>query len=151
MFEDVQKILNELMSPVLEELDLEVLEFSIKHRNKTIAVSVIADGLTKPITIDQCSRLNKVLTKAIDDQELIHGEYTVEVSSPGLDRPLRSERDFERVVSKRVRFHLKEKILDKVEHEGVVLEVIPGQVIISVKDEPLAIPVAIINKAVQVI
>ncbi|MCD4780527.1 MAG: hypothetical protein K8S27_08280 [Candidatus Omnitrophica bacterium] len=151
MFEDEQKTLSQILSPILDELDLEILEFSIKHRNKTVAVNVIVDGQTKPITIDECSRLNKIIGKTIESRDLIRGEYTVEVFSPGLDRPLKTERDFRKVIGKRVRFHLKEKILNKVEHEGVVKGVIPGRVMILIKDESVAIPVEHINKAVQVL
>jgi len=55
------------------------------------------------ITLDDCAHVSRQLSARLDAEDPIDGRYTLEVSSPGLDRPLSRERDFERFAGQRVR------------------------------------------------
>jgi ribosome maturation factor RimP len=67
-------------------------------------VSAVARGLPRTgVTLDDCAELSRALSAALDVEDPIIGRYELEVSSPGLDRPLRTQAHFERFVGSKVR------------------------------------------------
>jgi ribosome maturation factor RimP len=152
----------EKIDPVLKSYGrkwgIELVDFSIKSRarGESSIIEIIADRAQAPklgqggITIDECAQFNVYVTKEIEMLGL-GDDYEVQVSSPGLDRPLKTERDFLRVVGKDVRFHLREPIEEKREYSGTVKQVMHDQVVINSKVHAMAIPFTKISKAVQVI
>ena len=86
-----------------------------------------------------------------EEENFILGRYIVEVSSPGLDRPLKTVKDFLKVMGREVRFHLLEPIENKIEHSGKIKEVHDDEVVIESKLQTITIPFRIIQKAVQII
>jgi ribosome maturation factor RimP len=69
------------------------------------------EGATVPIvTVDDCAKVSALLGAALDEADLITHEYSLEVSSPGLDRPLRTDRHFVRFVGHRARIRLNKGI-----------------------------------------
>ncbi|HLF18068.1 MAG TPA: ribosome maturation factor RimP [Candidatus Omnitrophota bacterium] len=151
MFEDVKTRIEEFLAPILEEHDLEIVDFTIHHHNRTVAVLMILDHYEGGITLDECSRVNKKVSLFIESESLFEGDYTIEVSSPGLDRPLKTHKDFTRVKGRMVKFHLSKIVENKLEHDGVVSEVTADGVTIHTHVKELVIPLAIIQKAVQII
>ena len=69
-------------------------------RRSLLRVFVYHEG---GVTLDQCARLSDLIGDLIEPTELFEGGYTLEVSSPGLDRPLRTVRDFRYRIGERVR------------------------------------------------
>jgi ribosome maturation factor RimP len=86
----------------------------------------------------------------LDENEFIDNRYILEVSSPGLDRPLVTKNDFLRCLKKRVRFFLTEPINGKPEWEGAILKADDEAVYVDIGEE-LVIPLSKINKAKQII
>ena len=109
--EDIER----LIMPCIKKLFVELIELRIKHRGKTVIVDVTADKPQGGITLGECSIVNKHIAKKIEEKGLIEDPYEVEVASPGLDRPLVTEKDFTRVIGRSVRFHLLEPIEEKCE------------------------------------
>ena len=137
--------------PCIEELSVELIDLKVKHRGKTVVVDIVADRPNGGITIDECTYINKKVDRIIGKRQWFGEDYTVEVSSPGLDRALRTSKDFARVLGRQVRFHLLEPIEGKIEHLGEVMEVKENQVLIKKNDVTITIPLKHISKAVQVI
>lgn len=143
--------IKEIIQPSIEALDLELIELKVHQRQNVKAVVVIVDRLEGGITIDECSHINRQLSENLEVDQLIQRDYTIEVSSPGLDRPLKTDQDFIRVKGRIVKFHLKETVENKLEHDGVVQSVEGQNVIINSKSKLLVIPLANIQKATQLI
>ena len=99
----------------------------------------------------ECTRLNQKVTEAIDQQNLIGQRYLLEVSSPGLDRPLRTPRDFLRVMGRPVKFFLSQPVQGKLEHQGIVKQITDQEVLMETQTTQIAIPLNLINKAQQII
>jgi ribosome maturation factor RimP len=80
-------------------------------------VRVVAD---RPggIDLDTCAAVSSELGRMLDVDDPIPGQYTLEVTSPGLDRPLRTAEDFRRNMGRRVRV-----VFAQAQHEGIVQEV----------------------------
>ncbi len=139
-----------LIMPFIKELSTELVELQVKHHEKTVVIDIIAD---KPggITIGECTSINKKVDRAIENKQWFGEDYTVRVSSPGLDRALKTQKDFIRVLGRTVRFHLLKPIEGKIEHIGEVADAKEDQILIKKNDKIIIIPLERISKAVQVI
>jgi ribosome maturation factor RimP len=85
----------ELAEKVAGEHGVEVLELALRHHGKSRVLSVVLDS-DDPIDADLIERVTKGLSRALDDDDPLPGSYTLEVTTPGLDRPLRNGRDYRR-------------------------------------------------------
>ncbi len=138
---------------VLSQIDdaFELVELRVKGHENARMIEILADKKEGKITIEECALLNKRLSQAIEDGNILDGDYSFEVSSPGLDRSLKTRRDFERVLGKDVRFHLLELIEGKLEHSGEIIEVTDNGVVVGIKAGKIILPLNKINKAVLIL
>ncbi|MBP9853928.1 MAG: ribosome maturation factor RimP [Candidatus Omnitrophica bacterium] len=146
---EIYKQVNELIAPLLDEFGVELVELTIKYQNQAYNVDVFADKPQGGITLDICAKLNLKISALLEEKDIFDLPYIVGVSSPGLDRPLKSIKDFLRVKGKKVRFYLSERINNKLEHVGTILGANELEIIINQNDEVLNIPLEKINKAIQ--
>ncbi len=100
------------INPLIESLGYEVVYLEIlTHRQKTLRLFIDFRVSTadKTIGIEDCVRVTKALDEPLDQvpliEEIFHGAYELEVSSPGVDRPLRQAKDFSRFTGREVRIH----------------------------------------------
>jgi ribosome maturation factor RimP len=135
-----------LLEPPIEALGFELLEieFAQAGRGGTLRIYIDrnpSDGDRAPsedspsqggISVDDCAAVSHAVSEVLDAEDPIKGHYTLEVSSPGLDRVLRKHAHFERFVGERVYVELKLPIegrrrfagtLKSVESEAIVVEV----------------------------
>ncbi len=94
-----------IASPILRALSLELVDIICAGRGNHLLVRVFID---KPggVTVGDCEQAHVSIGHALDVEDPISSAYTLEVSSPGLDRPLKVPSDFERCLGKRVRIKL---------------------------------------------
>ena len=87
--------IKELALPLLGQMGAELVELKLHTYRRKSQLQFLVD---KPggITIDECARLNQAIGHKLDEQGLMNDSYILEVSSPGLDRPLVRTRDFQR-------------------------------------------------------
>jgi len=151
MFEKAKERISEVIAPALKKYNLEVFDISIKRHGNTIAVILIVDHSEGGIMIDECSHINKLISRFLEEENVLEGDYTVEVSSPGLDRSLKTLMDFKRVRGKKVKFHLTQAIENKLEHDGIIKNTEADAVTVDIKQNTVTIPLILIQKAVQII
>ncbi|HLG93781.1 MAG TPA: ribosome maturation factor RimP [candidate division Zixibacteria bacterium] len=94
------------MTEILENEGFELVELAVLDRGHKTLVRVFADRPTGGISIGECARLSGKLSDWFDLENVFERAYVLEVSSPGLDRPLVTRRDFERKVGREVRIWL---------------------------------------------
>lgn len=114
-------------------------------------LEVLADRIEGGITLDECSRLNKELIGILEQEGPSVEHYTLDVSSPGMDRPLVTLADFTRVRGRELRLFLKEKHNGKMEIQGTLESVGDNQITVKTKDTIIQVFLDKINKAKQVI
>lgn len=90
-----------LAEPVLGRHDAELVELAVK-RGPTYLVRLTVDR-EQGIDLETCAKVSEELSRLMDADDPIPGHYTLEVTSPGADRPLQSERDFRRNHGRNVR------------------------------------------------
>lgn len=131
-----------IVEPILADKGVELVELTTRPQGRQLLVRLLVD---KPggITLAQCAGLNNHIGQALEAANLIEESYTVEVSSPGLDRPLTSKRDFERAVGEPLQLDVKidegryrpmEGVLLAVQPEAVVLQLPAGNVVVPMAD-----------------
>ncbi|MGI9386307.1 MAG: ribosome maturation factor RimP, partial [Methyloligellaceae bacterium] len=83
-----------IAEPVLKSLGFRLVRVVVSGRSGT-TVQIMADRPTGSITIEDCTLISRQLSSVLDAHELMAGEYNLEISSPGIDRPLVRPSDFE--------------------------------------------------------
>jgi ribosome maturation factor RimP len=126
--------------PVLARHGAELVELAVK-RGRTQLVRVVADR-EGGIDLETCARVSDELSRMLDADDPIMGRYTLEVTSPGLDRPLRTSADFRRALGRRVRI-----VLAQSQHEGTLEDVGDDRVRVSTDKGPVETPLADIANA----
>jgi ribosome maturation factor RimP len=101
--------ISEAVSPILWTLGLELADVVCVGQGPRSIVRVFID---KPegVTLDDCERAHKALGPALDVADPFSHAYTLEVSSPGLDRPFKRIQDYRRAIGKRVTLKLREPL-----------------------------------------
>ena len=102
---DLIERVRSLAEPVLARHGAELVDVQVK-RGRTQLVRVVADQ-PGGITLDVCAQVSEELSRMLDVDDPIQGRYTLEVTSPGLDRPLRTEEDFRKNAGRKVKVVLK--------------------------------------------
>lgn len=110
-------------------------------------LKVLIDAPCGGITIKECAVVNRKLSELFEAGESLEEAYSVEVSSPGVDWPLKEAPDFRRVISEKVHIYLKEKQEDKTEIAGILKEIREDSLILEIDNESVEIKLDNINKA----
>jgi ribosome maturation factor RimP len=88
-----------------------VVDVIVSLRNNPKKLLVILDG-DKGISIDDCAELSRELSQQLDETNLIDGAFTLEVSTPGLDQPLKNRRQYVKNIGRKVKVKTKEKTVE---------------------------------------
>ncbi|MBI5149296.1 MAG: hypothetical protein HZA28_00795 [Candidatus Omnitrophica bacterium] len=137
--------------PCILKAGAELIEFNLKRRGRTYIVEVLADKENGGITISECSAINKGIFYACEQSGVMGEDFEVDVSSPGLDRPLKTPKDFKRVIGRNIRFHLGVPVNGRQEYSGTLRDVREDQVIADTAQGLMELPISQIQKAVQII
>jgi len=151
---DKQAIIEELINIVgdcLKSQGFELVDLIHRYEGRDLFLRILADRPEGGITLDECSRINKQICGILDRNNIISGEYILEVFSPGIDRPLKNESDFSRSKNRKVKFYLCEAISGRIEIDGVVKKVEEDEVYVEAGTGLINIPLSKINKARQII
>lgn len=143
--------LNIFVADFLKSRNLDLIEIIHRYEGKDLYLRILTDKPEGGINMDECARVNRDLGEALDAQEALQQRYILEVSSPGLDRPLTTEADFKRSLNKNIKFFLNDFIKGKVEWDGIINKVSEGRVFITAQGSLLEIPLEKINKAKQIL
>lgn len=99
------------------------------------------------IKMDDCSRVSHQLSGVLDVEDPIQAEYNLEVSSPGMDRPLFEQEHFERFTGHQVNIRLMHGIDGRRKYKGLLKGIEDGNVLLEVEDELISLPLDSINEA----
>ena len=126
--------LRSLLEPVVERLGYELVHVT-QGGSKTRALRMFIDA-PGGITVDDCERVSRQVSDVLDVEGMVEGEYTLEVSSPGLDRPLVKREHFEQVQGKDVSIRMQSLHFGRRKFRGSLLEVRRDAVLVEVDGEP---------------
>lgn len=126
--------LTELLTPIVADLGLECLgvEYSPSHGNGLVRVYI--DAVDRAVTVDDCEAVSRQVSAILDVNDPIDDRYTLEVSSPGLDRPLYTPAHFARYIGGAAKIELNLPLNGRRRFQGPILAV-EGDTIAVEQDE----------------
>ncbi|MCX8109719.1 MAG: ribosome maturation factor RimP [Syntrophorhabdaceae bacterium] len=141
----IEKV-KECLMPLINEYGLELVdvEFKTSGRRWLLRVFIDKEG---GVVLSDCENISRELSLILDVEDFIKHPYVLEVSSPGLTRPLKTRQDFVRSIGKPCRILTSEKIENKNEFKGKILDVREDEIEIKGKIGVFTIPIYAIKKA----
>lgn len=124
----------ELVLPIVTENHFELVDVEYVKEGGTWYLRAYID---KPggITVDDCEIVNRALSDLLDEKDFIEESYILEVSSPGLGRPLKKERDFERSLGEEVEIRTYRMVEKQKEFRGILKSYDKNMVTIVTEEE----------------
>ena len=119
MSSQVIKTTEELVLPIVEEKDLELVDIEYVKEGKNWFLRVYIDK-AGGVDIAECGEVSEQLSEKLDETDPIKEAYFLEVSSPGVERPLKTTEDFEKNIGKNVFVKLYEPIDGEKQFEGIL-------------------------------
>jgi ribosome maturation factor RimP len=138
--------LTELFEPTIEALQLELWGVEHIQQGKYSLLRIYIDA-DQGITADDCANVSRQLGALLDVEDPIAGEYTLEVSSPGLDRPLFTAKQFEQFVGSEVSLRMRSAIEGRRKFQGSIVKLDGDNIFLHVDGEDYELPHADIDKA----
>ena len=137
-----------MVSPILDDLGLELYDMEFSGGVLKVTIDTPA-GQEAGVDIDQISRVNRLLGRELDHNDVVPGRYTLEVSSPGLERNLRTPHHFQREVGKDVSIRLVAEHEGQRRFAGALVAATDATATVRVADtaQSVEIPLSLIEKA----
>ena len=140
--------LDDLLEPVVSSMGYEFvgLEYLSQGRHSVLRIYIDSEN---GITVDDCADVSHQLSAVLDVEDPIANEYTLEVSSPGMDRPLFRPEHYARFAGEEVKFKTSRPQLDNGQRKfkGIIDSVEGDNIIFVIEDKKLSVPFAEIDKA----
>ncbi|MFW2439532.1 MAG: ribosome maturation factor RimP [Arenicellales bacterium] len=142
----LEKKLSNLFEPVIESMAYELVGVELTGSGNGTILRIYIDA-ENGITVDDCQAVSYQVSGILDVEDPLQGHYTLEVSSPGLDRPLVKPEHFEQFTGELVKIRSTEAVLGRKNFKGI-LESFDGEYLyVAVDNEVFEIPFDIVEKA----
>lgn len=144
---DPAKRVETIIAPTLQDMGFEVVRVQIsgsQRRTLQVMAERHDDGT---MTVDDCAAISRSISALLDVEDPIKGSYTLEVSSPGLDRPLTRERDYTRFAGLEAKVELRAPLDGQKRFRGRIQGFADGEVSLEVEGARVALPFAEIERA----
>ena len=135
--EEIESKVEELCMPFCEEKGYEIVEVEYVKEGSEYILRIYAEK-EGGITIEDCVAISKYIDPILDSEDILDNEYRLQVSSPGLDRTLKKEKDFIRYQERLVELRTYEKIDGTKEHEGILKGLIDGNIVLIENDKEVS-------------
>ncbi|MBQ9886494.1 MAG: ribosome maturation factor RimP [Lachnospiraceae bacterium] len=117
--EEIERMTEELVTPIITKNNFELVdvEFVKEGSNHYLRAYIDKEG---GITVDDCELVSRALSDLLDEKDFIAESYILEVSSPGLGRPLKKEKDYKRSLGKELEIRLYRAVDKQKEFYGIL-------------------------------
>ena len=130
----IDRRLAEIITPVIEDLGYELVRVRLQG-GKTATLQIMADRPEGGINVDDCAQISTAVSATLDVEDPIEDNYHLEVSSPGIDRPLTRLKDFGTFEGYEARLDLNQAIDGRKKFKGVLAGVEGTEVLINIEDK----------------
>jgi ribosome maturation factor RimP len=140
-----------LLEPPIEALGFELVEVEIAREGRGGVLRIFIDRRAEDsaagVTVDDCARVSHAVSEVLEIHDPIKGHYTLEVSSPGFDRILRTRAHFERFVGARIFAELKLPLEGRRRFVGLLKSASSDTIVVEVDGKAYGLPLDRIQKA----
>lgn len=149
IYRDIPQPLRELIEPVVDEQECELVDVEVTHPRGPGLLRIVVDSQAGDgrVPIERCASIARELSTLLDAADVMPGAYRLEVSSPGLDRVLAREKDFEAAVSKEIRVQTRRPLEGRKRYRGRLESFEAGVLKMSVDGDLALIPFDEVEKA----
>lgn len=132
----IDPALHERLTTLIESMGYELVGCEQCPQGRQMVFRIFIDGSdgTKQVTLDDCSRVSRQVSAMMDVEEPIHSRYLLEVSSPGIDRPLFELKHYQRFIGSRVKIKLHTPTNQRRQYKGI-LKRVEGEDIYLLEDD----------------
>ncbi|MEM6579588.1 MAG: ribosome maturation factor RimP [Pseudomonadota bacterium] len=123
----------EILNPVIEDMGFELVRVRLKG-GKNASLQIMAERPDGGIEVDECADISTAVSAVLDVEDPIVEAYTLEVSSPGIDRPLTRLKDFEEFEGYEAKLETSEMIDGRKRFKGILAGVEEDDVLINIED-----------------
>jgi ribosome maturation factor RimP len=123
-----------IIAPVVEGMGFELVRVRLMG-GKTKTLQIMAERAEGGIEVDDCARISTAVSATLDVEDPLEDAYTLEVSSPGIDRPLTRLKDFETWEGYEAKIETSEMIDGRRRFKGVLQGVEDGEVLIEIEEQ----------------
>jgi ribosome maturation factor RimP len=137
----------ELIEPTLRDMGLELVRVLVSGGQRPTLQIMVERGDQAPTTLDACAKVSHAVSALLDVADPLPGAYRLEVTSPGLDRPLVRRADYERFAGLEARLETELPIEGRRRFRGRLLGLAGDQVRLALPEGEMSIPFDAIKKA----
>lgn len=130
----------EMLRPIAARMGLETVDVEVSGEAHHAVLRVLMDRPEGGITVEECAKVSEALSRQLDLYDLFQHRYTLEVSSPGLDRPLRTDADFRRFAGRRAEITTYAPQEGQRRFRGILLGVIGDAVVLQLDQRQVQVP-----------
>lgn len=130
------RLLIDLLDPVVEAAGFELVRLRLMSGTQTRRLQIMAERPDGTMTVSGCATLSRAVAEVMDAADPITGEYLLEVSSPGIDRPLTRLKDFETFEGLEARLELDRLCEGRKRFKGQLAGLEDGNIAINLEGEP---------------
>ncbi|MES2625841.1 MAG: ribosome maturation factor RimP [Pseudomonadota bacterium] len=140
------EVLQKIIEPVIKALNLQLwgIEYLGQGRHTLLRVFIDKDG---GVNIEDCAEASRHISSILDVEDPISSEYTLEVSSPGLDRILFTLEQFQAQIGDVVKVRLTEGFAGRRNFAGILKNIVNDEIVLIVGEEEFTIPYELVEKA----
>ncbi len=144
--ENILKKIETIVTPVVNEMNLSLVDIEYLQDGGYWYVRVYVENLEGDITLEDCAAISNKIDEDID--KLIEQRFFLEVSSPGIERPLKKIEDYIRFKGEKAKISLKHKVDDNKNFEGIIADCKDSTIYLEIEDEKIMeIPFSEVRKA----
>jgi len=138
--------LRELLEPAIERLGYELSDLEAKFGGGSGVVRVFIDQ-PEGIDLDDCTKVSLAVSALLDVEDPLPGQYSLEVSSPGLDRKLTKTGHFQRFIGEIVKVQMRFPIEGRKRFKGTLVSSNDENIVVEIDGESHSLPIATIDTA----
>lgn len=139
MAANIKKVLEGICRSAAEGSGYDLVDLEFRKENQGWVLRVFIDH-PEGIGLDDCEKVSKYLSSALDEEDPIPQNYVLEVSSPGLDRPLKSDKDFVRFKGHQIKIKTYAPFEGRKVFKGVLVGLAEDNIVVEVGEEEKRIP-----------
>ena len=142
----VMKEVTALIEPILDEMEIELVDIEYLSEQGRWILRIYVDQ-SGGITLDTCAEVSREIGDLIEIKDIFHQGYVLEVSSPGINRRLKKEKDFERAVGKNIKIRMATPLEGQRNFRGSLQSFQDGILCLRVKDDLILLSYRDVEKA----
>ena len=137
-----------IIAPTLDGMGYEVVRVQLSGGRQHSRLQVMAERADQQgMTVDDCAEISRAVSALLDVEDPIAGSYDLEVSSPGIDRPLTRAHDFERFAGHEAKIEMRESVDGRRRFRGCLKGLEDGCAVLESEGETLRLPLGDVEKA----